>query len=198
MVREALVLGLAVGVALSIMAWIIWSERPGAGAPAGAAAVPATALPAVDTARIANLEAAVQADPADRASRVALGDVHFRAHRFADAVPWYEQALDLDAEDASVRANLGVSYFYSGSLDDAVSQLDQALRIAPDHARAWLFLGLVRAFGEEDLAGATAAWERVIELAPESREADSAREALARVPAELGAPPAAAPVPGGP
>ena len=46
-------------------------------------------------------------------------------------------------------------------------------------------LGIVRAFGLDDLAGAKEAWERVIELAPDSNQATAAREALTSVVAEL-------------
>ena len=42
-------------------------------------------------------------------------------------------------------------------------------------------LGIVKAFGLQDLEGATAAWERVLEVAPDGSEARAARDALNRL-----------------
>ena len=39
----------------------------------------------------------------------------------------------------------------------------------------------MKAFGLQDLEGATAAWERVLEVAPDGPEARAAREALSRL-----------------
>jgi hypothetical protein len=38
--------------------------------------------------------------------------------------------------------------------------------------------GIVKAFGKQDLQGAVAAWEKVIQIAPASPEAETARKAL--------------------
>ena len=38
--------------------------------------------------------------------------------------------------------------------------------------------GIVRAFGKQDLEGAVASWEKLIEVAPTSPEAATARKAL--------------------
>ena len=39
-------------------------------------------------------------------------------------------------------------------------------------------MGIVRAFGRQDLKGAADAWQKVIDLAPSSEEAQAARQAL--------------------
>jgi cytochrome c-type biogenesis protein CcmH/NrfG len=39
-------------------------------------------------------------------------------------------------------------------------------------------VGIVRAFGKQDLAGAAQAWEQVLTLAPASREGKAAKRAL--------------------
>ena len=41
-----------------------------------------------------------------------------------------------------------------------------------------LNMGIVKAFGKQDLAGASAAWQQVIATAPDSPEAQAARKAL--------------------
>ena len=188
--REALVLGPAVVFSLAIMSWIIWSERPvpvtesETGVPAASAAS-AAPMPTVNQDLAAELLTAAESDPEDVTSLLALATLYFEAHSFEEAVPWYEEALALSPDDVESSTNLGVSYFYAGSADRAAAQFLHSLELAPDHAQTLLSLGIVRAFGLDDLTGAKEAWERVMEVAPDSNQATAAREALTRVVAEL-------------
>ncbi len=188
--REALVIGPAVVFSLAIMSWIIWSERPvpvteSQTAAPTASAASAAPMPTVNHDRAAELLTAVESDPEDVTSLLALATLYFEAHSFEEAVPWYEKALTLSPDDVESSTNLGVSYFYAGSADRAAAQFLHSLELAPDDAQTLLSLGIVRAFGLDDLAGAKEAWERVIEVAPDSNQATAAREALTSVVAEL-------------
>jgi tetratricopeptide (TPR) repeat protein len=62
--------------------------------------------------------------------------------------------------------------------DAALAQFDRSLALDPRHTKTLLNIGIVRAFGKQDLDGAAKAWRRVVELAPESPEAARARQAL--------------------
>ena len=179
------------------MGWIIWSEQqpalPEAGEPApdersttplGAGAAPEVSD--VDPARVATLEATAAADPDDAAARSALGNLYFEARQFTAAIPWYEEVLALDPADADAGASLGVSYFYDGQSERAVEAFDRVLAANPDHPRTLLSLGIVKAFGLQDLAGAREAWEQVIAVAPGSRESGAAREVIERLGAAHG------------
>ncbi len=53
-----------------------------------------------------------------------------------------------------------------------------SLKLNPKHAKTLLNLGIVRAFGKQDLDGATKAWQQVIELDPNSPEGQAAKRAL--------------------
>lgn len=190
--RESIVLGLSVLCSLAIMSWIVWSERPtpavaaAEATPSDAPGVPASVgtpadPPPADPAEVAELEAAALADPDDAVSRAALGDLYYRSHSFDLAIPWLEEALVLQPGDLDTSTNLGVSYFYSGRPELAIEQFERSLAIDPDHAQTLLNVGIVRAFGLDDVEGAKVVWERVIEVAPDGREARAASEALSRV-----------------
>ena len=116
------------------------------------------------------LEEAAAADPDDAAARSALGDLYFEARQFAAAIPWYEEVLTLDPADADSGASLGVSYFYDGQAERAVEAFDRVLAANPEHPRTLLSLGIVKAFGLQDLDGAREAWEQVIAVAPGTPE----------------------------
>jgi TPR repeat protein len=196
MKREPIVLAVSICCSLAIMSWIVWSERPvpaaaaaatdlGVGATGDASTAPSAGVPAdpppVDPAQAAALEAAALADTGDPAPRVALGNLYYHAQTFEAAIPWFEEALALQPDDLDSSTNLGVCYFYAGRAERAIEQLERSLEIEPDHPQTLLNVGIVRAFALDDIEGAKVAWERVIEVAPDGREARAAGEALGRV-----------------
>jgi cytochrome c-type biogenesis protein CcmH/NrfG len=168
-----------------LVGWIVGSQQavaPGqrmsAEAPGAPAAAQQSAPPALDEARVASLEASADRDPKDAASRVALGDLYFDAERFPDAARWYEDALKLDPRNANASTDLGITYYYMKQTDRALTQFEKSLSIDPKHSKTLMNIGIVRAFGKEDLDGAMKAWERLIEVAPDSEEARRARQAI--------------------
>ena len=108
-----------------------------------------------------------------------LGNLYFDAERFAEAAQWYEGALRIDPRNVNASTDLGITYYYMKETDRALAQFDRSLSIDPKHSKTLMNIGIVRAFGKEDLEGATKAWERLIEVAPDSDEARRARQALA-------------------
>jgi cytochrome c-type biogenesis protein CcmH/NrfG len=197
---ESIVIGVAGAVFGLIVGWIIGTQqapaRPIVQAAAPAAQAPVSAPPAaaagVDEAQAAALRSIAEKDPANVQSRVQLGNMYFDAERYQDAIQWYEAALKLDPKAVDVSTDLGVCFYYTNQPDRAVRQLEDSLRVDPRHAKTLLNLGIVKAFGMQDLAGATAAWEQVIKLDPNSQEAQAAQRSLANLQA---AHPGGAPVP---
>ena len=198
--REALVCGVALVCSISLMGWIVWTERPPvttAPAPQTEATdVDAVGRPqetALDETRVAVLKATAEDMPDDVESRLALGDVYFEARRFEEAVPWYEVALALRPDHIDAGINLGVSYYYAGQIDLAVTQFERLLEVEPSNQRALLSLGIVKAFGLQDIEGASVLWQRAIDIAPNSPEGRAARDSLERMSAAHGVLEGAAP-----
>jgi tetratricopeptide (TPR) repeat protein len=166
-----------------LVGWIIGSQQ-GVGAPAAApaaaasAAAPAQAAPPLDESRVNTLRAAAEKNPRDAEARVELGNLYFDAERFDDAVKWYEDAVRIDPRDVNASTDLGISYYYTNQPDRALAQFQKSLEIDPKHSKTLLNVGIVRAFGKQDLEGAAKAWEQVIEVAPGSPEARAAKQAL--------------------
>ena len=125
------------------------------------------------------LQTIVTSDPKNAEARIQLANTYFDAERYQDAIKWYEEALTLDPKNVNASTDLGVSYYYSNQPDRALKQFDHSLAVDPKHTKTLLNQGIVRAFGKQDLDGAAKAWQRVIEIAPASPEADTARQALA-------------------
>jgi cytochrome c-type biogenesis protein CcmH/NrfG len=201
MKAESIVIGVAGTVFGLIVGWIIGTQqapaRPFAQAAAPAAAqapagAPPAAAAALDEAQATALRNIAEKDPANAQSRVQLGNLYFDAERYQDAIQWYEAALKLIPNDVSVSTDLGVCLYYTNQPDRAIRQMEESLRIDPRHTKTLLNLGIVKAFGKQDLAGAAAAWEEVIRIAPDSQEGQAAKRSLANLQA---AHPGGAPVP---
>jgi tetratricopeptide (TPR) repeat protein len=168
-----------------LVGWIIGSQqsaapRQAAVPQASSAGAPAqTAAPALDQSRVDALKAAADRNSADADVRVQLGDVYFDAERYDEATRWYEEALKIQPRDINASTDLGISYYYMNQPDRALAQFDRSLAIDPKHAKTLLNVGIVRAFGKQDLEGAVKAWQQVLDTAPpDSQEAKLARQAL--------------------
>jgi len=74
--------------------------------------------------------------------------------------------------------DLGIAYYYTNNPDKALAQFDTSLAIDPKHAKTLMNVGIVRAFGKQDLKGAAEAWQKILDVAPSSEEARAAKQAL--------------------
>src|SRR5436190_20784746 len=186
MKSDAIAFGIA-GILFGLIAgWIIGSQqvapRPaltsGAPQPAAAPASQTTRAAVLDEAQVNALKSVAEREPENAAPRAQLGNLYFDAERYEDAIKWYAEALKLSPDDVNVSTDLGVCYYYINKPDEALAQFAMSLKLDPKHAKTLLNLGIVKAFGKQDLPGATEAWQDVIRLAPGSPEAQAARRAL--------------------
>jgi len=188
--KDSILFGIA-GVFFGVLVgWIIGTQQtPPSRQAAAAAAAPAAAeqqqaprqqtAAALDERRAAALKQAVDKDPKDARSRIELGNVYFDAERFEDAAKWYEAALQIEPRNVSVSTDLGISYYYLNQPDRALAQFEKSLGLDSTHTKTLLNIGIVRAYGKDDLPGAVKAWQRVVELAgPDTPEGKVARQAL--------------------
>jgi tetratricopeptide (TPR) repeat protein len=185
MKSDAIAFGIA-GIAFGLIAgWIIGSQqaavRTPAAAPVTAAAPAGDAEPRaaiLDETKVNALKAVAEREATNPKPRVELANLYFDAQKFDDAIRWYEAALELNPNDVNVSTDLGVAYYYTNDSEKALEQLDRSLKLDPKHAKTLLNIGIVKAFGKQDLDGASKAWQQVIELAPDSPEGQAAKRAL--------------------
>ena len=176
------------GVVFGLLAgWVIGSQQAMLRAPAPAAQAVASAPASnsqgsraaiLDENEVKALTSVAERDPGAAEPRTKLGNLYFDAERYDDAIKWYGEATALDPKNVNVSTDLGVCYYYTNQPDKALAQLQHSLDIDPKHTKTLLNVGIVRAFGKQDLQGATAAWQKVIDIAPDSPEGQAAKRAL--------------------
>lgn len=114
------------------------------------------------------------ANPGDAGLRTALANALIRAGQATQAIPLLAAS---PVEDTSAQTYLAIAYAVQGDPKKALEILQKALAANPDHALAWINLGITQeALG--DRAAALAAYERAVVLQPDSADARRRRAAL--------------------
>ena len=179
---DAIVFGIAGALFGIIVGWVLGSQQTAARATVTAPVAAAPAQPRGATARRRSPRAQApkkrRAESKDLQPRVQLGNMFFDAEQYPKAITWYEQAIALNPADPNVSTDLGVAYYYTNQPDRALAQFDKSLSSDPKHIKTLLNIGIVRAFGKQDLAGAGQAWQLVVDLAPDSPEGQAAKKGL--------------------
>ena len=88
----------------------------------------------------------------------------------------YAKALALKPDNADVLTDQGVMYRKLQAFDKAIANFQRAHQVDPRHVQSVYNLGVVYAFDLKDQAKAIAAWNRVIEVSPQSSQAAQARQ----------------------
>jgi tetratricopeptide (TPR) repeat protein len=176
------------GVIFGLIAgWVIGAQQATMRAPAAVPASSTAAAPAsetsaraatLDEAQVTALKSVAGREKTNPKPRVQLANLYFDAERYDDAITWYTEAQALLPNDVNVSTDLGVCYYYTNQPDKALAQFDRSLKLDANHAKTLLNVGIVRAFGKQDLDGATQAWQKVLQVAPDSPEAQAAKRAL--------------------
>ena len=183
---ESIAFALA-GVLFGLLAgWVIGSQQAGTIRPASAlqsASAPAASgsnqqAALLDEKKVAAYKAIAEKEQTNVKPRVELGNLYFDAERYDEAIKWYTEAFKLNPKDPDVSTDLGVALYYTNQPDRALEQFAKSLQADSKHLKTLLNLGIVKAFGKQDLEGAEAAWQQIIQLAPDSPEGQSAKRAL--------------------
>lgn len=169
-----------------IVGYIIGAGQTG-GASAGvappdtrqeAAAAPA-ATSVVSDAELQAFRDILARDPKNAKAATDLANRLYDAGRYAEAIPYYQQAHALDPKNANISTDLGTALFYAGRPDEALEQLEQSLKADPTHAQTLFNIGIIRRDGKKDGKGAIEAWQRLLEIAPNYPEAARVRTLIA-------------------
>lgn len=175
------VAGMCFGI---ILGWVLGTQQAqrtasvGVAAPAQSGAATTQQRATLDEAKVQQLTTVLDSDPSNARAAVELANTYFEGERYDDAIKWYETALKNDPKNIDASTDLGVAYYYLNQSDRALEQFEYSLRLDPSHTKTLLNQGIVKAFGKEDIPGASASWQRIIDVAPDSPEAQAARRAL--------------------
>ena len=130
---------------------------------------------ALDATRV--LTRAVVADPKNVKALVNLGVAWDASGKPFLAQQYYEKALEIAPRDPVAKCRLASSIYAQSQYARAVDLLREVVRENPDSHCGYFTMGV--AFADAGIyRDAIRMWKKVVELAPESQEAVSARESI--------------------
>jgi hypothetical protein len=101
----------------------------------------------------AEIEQALALQPTDPKGQDLLGIVYFRLGLYPRAIAIYERLVQAFPDAVEPRINLGLCYLKTGQPSRARAELERTVAHAPQHHRAWGYLGLAcQALGDIDRA----------------------------------------------
>jgi tetratricopeptide (TPR) repeat protein len=152
---------------------------PVAGTATTTAAAPAPAL--VSEQELQGWRNILASDPKNVRANVELGNKLYDAGRYAEAIPYYQQALTVDAKNVNVSTDLATALFYAGRPDEALKQFDRSLALDPKHGQTLFNLGIVKRDARNDAKGAIDVWERLLSSVPDYPDAAKVRTMIAEL-----------------
>lgn len=97
--------------------------------------------------------------------------------KYEEAIVQFLKAVDLEPENALYNANLAVAYHDAGMPEQALERYKRAAMLDPRDTTCRLNMGHLYA-SMEDKDNARDCYKQVVALAPDSEDADEARQAL--------------------
>lgn len=166
-----------------IVGYLLGVSRTGAGSlPVTAVQATAAAAPTVVTEQeLQGWRNILATDPKNVRANVELANRLYDAGRYADAIPYYQQAFTLDPKNVSVSTDFATALYYAGRADEALIQFDRSLAIDPKHGQTLFNLGIVKRDARNDPQGAIAAWERLLTSVPDYPDAARVRTMIAEL-----------------
>lgn len=128
--------------------------------------------------RIAMTQAIVARDPKNVQAWIQLGNDYFDTHQAQKAIEAYGRALELRPNDPDVLTDQGVMYRALAQFDKAIANFEKANRANPKHIQSLFNMGVVYAHDLNQPKKAIDAWNRVIQIAPQSEQAASAKSGI--------------------
>jgi tetratricopeptide (TPR) repeat protein len=130
----------------------------------------ASGVTPVDQAKVAALMKKINANPKDKASLQALGDIYFAATDYKTASTWAQKVIGVDPTNKVALISLGAAQFNLGNAAEAKKQWLIAAKLYPNEAEVHYDLGfLYMSAKPPETANMQAEWKKVVAIDPNSQ-----------------------------
>lgn len=95
-----------------------------------------------------------------------IGTMYRATHQFKTAIEYYQKSLAINPKNVGARTDMASCLYYLGDVDGALAQLNKSLTYDPKHAGTLINIGIIKWKGKNDVDGAVAAWEKLLQVNP--------------------------------
>jgi tetratricopeptide (TPR) repeat protein len=136
------------------------------------------ASPSVDQmAAIEDLQIALQSSPEEPQLNIQMANILFDIGHYQDAIPFYRTALVSEPKLMAAQIDLAICYYNLQILDSALVEIKKALIIDPQHVKGLFNIGVMY-YNTAQVDSAKRYWQELIQIHPDTREAEVASEIL--------------------
>jgi len=107
-----------------------------------------------------------------------IGLVYKSTHQFKGAADYFRKSLQYDPTNIGVRADYASCLYYTGDVDGALAQLKKSLTYDPKHAGTLMNIGIIKWKGRNDVDGAIASWETLLQYHPDFPQKDLVQQLI--------------------
>jgi cytochrome c-type biogenesis protein CcmH/NrfG len=100
---------------------------------------------------------------------IQLGHIYFDTGQPGEAIEAYEKALAIAPDNANVLTDLGVMYRRNKQPEKAIENFNKAIQVDARHEIARFNKGIVLLHDLNDMEGALAAWQQLVEINPNAK-----------------------------
>jgi cytochrome c-type biogenesis protein CcmH/NrfG len=137
----------------------------------------------------ASLLEKLKSDPENASLLANIGNIYYDTQQYPTAIEYYQRVLKVQPADTGVRTDMATAYFYTGDADTAIAQFNKALSYEPNKSSTLFNLGIVKWQGKMDIAGAVAAWQKLLATNPNYEHKDKIEELIAQAKKHAGVKP---------
>jgi len=157
--------------------WLFRGSQPAAAAPIASESVtPAGASTSAQPTpeqmkKMADVSAAplleqLKSDSNNSSLLANIGNLYYDAQQYPQAIGYYQHALQIQPSDAAIRTDMATAIWFTGDADSAIAEFNKSLAYEPTKANTLFNLGIVKWQGKMDIAGAVAAWQKLLDTNP--------------------------------
>ncbi len=162
-----LVLAAVAGVSMYMnMGSPVIREAP-ASDPSASAQLPEGHPPIDSASKLTSLEQMSRSDPQNADVKIQIANAYYDMGQYQKAIGAYDEALKLRPGDPGAMTDLATCYHYLGQPDKALALLDEVLKGHPGFAQAMFNKGIVLQAGKNDVKGAVAIWQSLLQSNPD-------------------------------
>lgn len=127
---------------------------------------------------VAQFKAQLNKNGSDIDAAIALGNIYYDNNEVAQAILYYRCALDINPDLPGVRTDMGTMYWRNDDISFAEKAFRDAIASDVGFGNAYVNLGLLLQHARNDIAGARAVWQKLLEVNPNHQAAGKVRELL--------------------
>lgn len=114
----------------------------------------------------------VALNPQDVSAWITLGNLYFDTSQPAKSIEAYSRALEISPDNPNVLTDMGVMHRSLGEFEKALDAFAKAIAVDPRHETARMNTGIVLLYDLGDRDGAIAAWQELVRINPQAKNAN--------------------------